>query len=340
MSERKLLLWTIAVVATGFLIHLLASVLTPFIVALLLAYMGSPAVDYFERHGISRATASLLLFVVVAVGGLALIIGLAPVVERQFADFSQRLPAYIGWLQRRVSDVRHGVLAPDVLALKHTLITRWEDVGAWAGKALSFATHSGLTIAGWALNLLLIPVLTFYLLRDWRQIIARIDRLVPPARRARVTALAREIDATLSGFVRGQLSVMLVLAVFYATALWATRLGLGLLIGLFSGLVSFIPYLGFFAGFVFALVAALLQFHGSLLPMGWIAAVFAFGHLIDSLLLTPRLIGHSIGLHPVVVIFAVMSGGRLFGFIGVLLALPVSAVVMVWIRHLYYGDVA
>lgn len=301
MSERRLLFWAIAVIGAGFLIHLLAPVLAPFIMALMLAYLGSPAADYCERHGVSRATASLLLFFVVAAVALA----------------------------------------PDVLALKHTLITRWEDVGAWAGKVLSFATHSGLTIAGWVLNLLLIPVLTFYLLRDWTQIIARIDRLVPPARRARVTALARAIDATLSGFVRGQLSVMLVLAVFYATALWVTGPGLGLLIGLFSGLVSFAPYLSFFTGLVLVLVAALLQFHGSLLPMGWIiAAVFALGHLIDSLLLTPRLIGHSIGLHPVVVIFAVMSGGRLFGFIGVLLALPVSAVVMVWIRHLYYGDVA
>lgn len=338
MTDRALATGIASVAAVGVLFYLLAPVLTPFLAALLLAYMGSPTVSYFERHGIPRTTTVILLFLLILVALLALALGLIPLVQTQVAAFAQRLPSYIDWVQRSVAAVSHGQFAPDVAEVKHRLILQWESVGLWLGRVVSFATHSGMRIAGWVLNLLLIPVLTFYLLRDWAAILSRLDRLLPPDQAPRWRALAREIDQTLAGFLRGQLSVMLVLGIYYAIGLSLVGLDLALPIALITGLLSFIPYLGFFFGLTLALLAALLQFHGALFPLAWVPLVFIVGHFFDSLVLGPRLIGHSIGLHPVVVIFAVMAGGRLFGFMGILLALPVSAILMVWMRHLYYGE--
>jgi predicted PurR-regulated permease PerM len=187
-------------------------------------------------------------------------------------------------------------------------------------------------LLAWLANLVLIPVVTFYLLRDWHIVIERVHELLPRRSEPHIVRLASEADTMLGAFLRGQLSVMTALAVVYSLGLWIVGLDLALLIGLIAGLVSFVPYLGFITGIALAGIAAYLQFQ-ELLPLVWVALVFGIGQMLEGMLLTPWLVGDKIGLHPVAVIFAIMAGGQLFGFVGVLLALPVAAVLMVILRE-------
>jgi predicted PurR-regulated permease PerM len=195
-------------------------------------------------------------------------------------------------------------------------------------------TASGLRLLGWLASLMVVPVVSFYLLLDWEALPGRVLALLPPRLRAPAARLLRESDEVLASFLRGQLAVMLILAVVYATGLWWIGLELALPIGLAAGLASFVPYLGFLVGIAAAGLAAYLQFQEASVLL-WVLAVFAGGQLLEGLVLTPRLVGERVGLHPVAVIFAVMAGGQLFGFLGVLLALPAAAVLKVWLRHLH-----
>lgn len=333
MIERQEWYLWLAMAAVLGLLYLLAPVLTPFIAAFLLAYVGSPLVAYFERHGLSRAATVSFLFAFSAIVLLTVALGVGPPVVERIRLFSDRLPIYLDRLQGQWQVLQAGSWAPQAAWAKQAFLNQWQDFGRWSAEVVSFATSSGMRVADWVLNLFLIPVLTFYLLRDWNVMIARIDAAIPEKNRMRVRLLATEIDRTLAGFLRGQLSVMIVMTVFYAIALGLIGLDLALPIALWCGFASFMPYVGFLSGLTFAAVAAALQFHGQMWPLGWVVLTFIIAHFLDSLFLTPRLVGHSIGLHPVLVIFAVLAGGRLFGFMGVLLALPVSAVLMVWWRH-------
>ena len=203
------------------------------------------------------------------------------------------------------------------------------------GVVLSQATASSLALIGWLANLVLIPVVSFYLLRDWDVMMGKIRSLLPRDREERVVALAGECHEVLGAFVRGQLLVMVALGVIYAAGLMIVGLELGLLIGLIAGLAAIVPYMGFVIGIGAALIAGLFQFGGDLYPMVGIVAVFMVGQALEGMVLTPLLVGDRIGLHPVAVIFAILAGGELFGFTGVLLALPVAAVIMVLVRHVH-----
>ncbi|MCY1428109.1 sporulation integral membrane protein YtvI [compost metagenome] len=203
------------------------------------------------------------------------------------------------------------------------------------GVVLSHATASGLALIGWLANLVLIPVVSFYLLRDWDLMMAKVRSLLPRDREARAVSLAGECHEVLGAFVRGQLLVMVALGVIYAAGLMLVGLELGLLIGLIAGLAAIVPYMGFIIGIGAALLAGLFQFGGDLYPMLGIVAVFMVGQALEGMVLTPLLVGDRIGLHPVAVIFSILAGGELFGFTGVLLALPVAAVIMVLVRHVH-----
>jgi predicted PurR-regulated permease PerM len=195
-------------------------------------------------------------------------------------------------------------------------------------------SHSGAVVISWLMNLVLIPVVIFYLLGDWDQIVARVHDLLPRCWTPVVTVLAEESDEVLSAVFRGQFAVMAAFGAIYSIGLWLAGLDLGLLIGMFSGLIGFIPYAGAISGVVAASVAALAQFEDlwSLVP---VLAVFGVGQMLEGIWLTPWLIGNRIGLHPVAAIFAVLAGGQWFGFLGVLLALPAASVIMVLVRHIY-----
>jgi len=326
--------WMTLVVVAGYLIYLLSPVLTPFLVGAMLAYIADPLADKLELRGFSRNRAVLMVFSVLSLAGLSLLIILLPLVQQQLALFITKLPHYINWLQQAGIPALQQSLpfGFDFNALLEQLKQQLEGSGKAVFSIISVVSQSGITLLGWFANLVLIPLVSFYLLRDWDPFIAHIHRLVPRKHADLVGKLAHESDDVLANFFRGQLMVMSVLAAIYTIGLWAIGLEFALLIGLIAGMVSFVPYLGLVVGVVIASIAAIMQLH-ELTPLLYIVLIFGGAQLIEGFVLTPLLLGDKIGLHPVVVIFAVLAGGELFGLFGMLLALPVAAVVMVLLRY-------
>jgi len=321
----------------GFLLYLLAPVLTPFFIAAALAYIGDPLVDRLEAWGLSRTLSVITVFLLLTLAGLIVLLVLVPMVQRQVALLVAKLPAYIDWIQHQALPWLAAKLGFDagvlnLEALREYARDGWKGVGGTMAQALTAISKSGLTVLAWLANLVLIPVVTFYLLRDWDVMVARIHELVPRRVESEVVRLAKASDEVLGAFMRGQLMVMLALGTVYSVGLWMVGLELALLIGMLAGVVSFVPYLGFIVGILVAGVAALMQFQDGI-HLLYVVAVFGAGQLLEGMVLTPLLLGERIGLHPVAVIFAVMAGGQLFGFVGVLLALPVAAVAMVLLRY-------
>jgi predicted PurR-regulated permease PerM len=325
------------VLAGGWLLYLLAPVLTPFLLSALLAYLGDPLVDRLQRLGVSRTVGVLTVFGVMFVTGLLALVVLLPMLSHQTIAFLNNIPEALDWLQKQLLPriaALAGVEVPsiDIEALRSAIVDHWRQVGSVAGTVMSSLGRSGQVLLGWLTYVLLIPVVTFYLLRDWDHLVTAVRDLLPQRAAPTIGKLAREIDAVLAEFLRGQLTVMLALAVIYFCGLWMVGLDLAFVIGMLAGLLSFVPYLGVIVGVAAAVVAAFLQFHDATHLLG-VAAVFSVGQLLEGMVLSPMLVGDRIGLHPVAVIFAVMAGGQLFGFFGVLVALPVAAVVVVLLRH-------
>ncbi len=335
MSNARLAAVIAIVALVGWLFYQLAPMLTPFLAAGLLAYIGNPAVTKLQRHRVPRVLGVILVFCAFIGAFVGLVFFLVPLLSDSLSSFFQRVPEYYDWALAQIPRLETwlGVkfkIAPS--GMRDMLQNHWKDVGDWATKALGAAKKSGLTLISWAVNLLVIPVVTFYLLLDWNLIVARIDALLPPRAQPKVRQLARETDMVLGSFFRGQLLVMASLAAIYSIGLWLVGLDLALPIGLLAGTLSFVPYLGFVIGIVSASVSAYLQFQ-DVIAVLWVVLVFGVGQLLEGTILTPRLVGRRIGLHPVAVIFAVMAGGQLFGFFGVLLALPAAAAIKVWLNH-------
>ena len=344
MTDTRTVFQLALIALGGWLIYLLAPILTPFLVSGLLAYLGNPAVSRLERWHLPRVLAVALVFLLFLVIIVVLLFFLIPALQHQIVAFTAKVPDYIDWLQQtgipRLQALLGLDLGIDMASMRQKLIDHWRELSDGVGTFFVYLTRSGLSVIGWLANLLLIPVVIFYLLLDWEKLLERSLALVPQRNREWVAGLAREGDEVLGSFLRGQLLVMLALATVYSVGLTLAGLDLALPIGVLAGLVSFVPYLGFITGLLSAGVAAYLQFHDAL-SLLWVGGVFLTGQVLESMWLTPRLVGDRIGLHPVAVIFAVMAGGQLFGFTGVLLALPAAAVLKVWLRHLhelYTGD--
>ena len=332
-------LWTLLWLGLGgWMLYLLSPILTPFIIAALLAYLGDPLVDRLQAWRLPRTLAVTLVFCAILGGLLLLLLILLPRLESQLVHLSQKLPLYLEWLKGKLLPYLGDWLAAneaelDAQGLGRTLAGNWQTAGGALAGLWHSLSSSGMTLIGWLANLLLVPVLTFYLLRDWDDLVAAVQALLPRRSAALWSRLARQADEVLGAFLRGQLSVMFALGVIYTTGLWLAGLDFALLIGMFAGLMSFVPYLGLIIGILAAGLASVLQFQGPS-ELHWVVLVFVTGQLLEGAVLTPRLVGGRIGLHPVAVIFAVMAGGQLYGFFGILLALPVAAVTMVLLRHL------
>ena len=332
-------LWLLLLFAlVGWLTYLLSPILMPFVASALLAYLGDPLVDRLERHRLKRTPAVAVVFTVLFLVLTLLLLLLVPRIEAQISQLIARLPGYLEWVREhvlpRVQSLLPGDVATfDLSTLQKALGKHWREAGGLLAGAWSSVSGSGLALLGWLANLVLIPVITFYLLRDWDHLVAGVDALLPRRSAPVWRQLARESNDVLGAFMRGQLLVMFALGVIYTTGLWIVGLDLALLIGMLAGLVSFVPYLGLIVGVLVAGLASVLQTQG-VGDLPWVALVFVVGQLLEGMVLTPRLVGERIGLHPVAVIFAVMAGGQLYGFFGILLALPAAAVVMVLIRHL------
>jgi predicted PurR-regulated permease PerM len=248
-----------------------------------------------------------------------------------------KLPIYIEWIQKEIIPRLAHMLGIDpgdldIGQLKKIAMQHWQKAGGIAATILASAKQSGFVMLAFLANFVLVPVVTFYLLRDWDELVGHIKSLIPRKYFDDVITLTRNSDEVLGAFLRGQITVMFCLGVIYSLGLWLVGIDLSLLIGMTAGAVSFVPYLGFIVGIVLAGIAAFLQFQ-EFLPLLWVALVFGVGQALEGMVLTPMLVGDKIGLHPVAVIFAVLAGGQLFGFFGVLLALPVAAVIMVLLRY-------
>ncbi len=337
----RYLFWLlIAFVFLG-LLFLLRPVLAPFLVAAASAYLGDPAVDYLERWKFSRTWAVCVVFGVMTLLALLAAIIVLPMLINQFDLFRAELPRFIAWFDSTVLPFVHNFLGGGersglLETINHAIGNNWDKISDVATTLVAQATQSGLAVVGWLAGVLLIPVVTFYLLRDWDILIAHIADLLPRKQLPLISRLASECDEVLGQFIRGQFLIMLCLTIFYIVGLSIMGLKLALLVGLAAGLASIVPYLGALVGILAASLAAYVQF-GDLLHVLIALGIFGAGQLLESMFLTPILVGDRIGLHPVAVIFAVVAGGQLFGFVGILLALPVAAVLMVLIRHAHHN---
>jgi predicted PurR-regulated permease PerM len=334
-AERRWVIWVGIAIVGAILVYEMRAALTPFVAGMAVAYLLDPLADRLEGIGCPRTAAVLIIlgsFLAALVIAAAL---LFPVLQVQIVELAARLPVYI----QKVRDAAQPILERLQASLSEDEVARLrsaagnvagEAVG-WLGQILGGLWSGGLALFN-ALSLIVImPVVAFYLLRDWDRIVARVDSLLPLGAAETIRAQVREIDDRLSGFVRGQASVCLALGTWYGVGLTLVGLDFGLLIGVGAGLISFVPYLGTAVGLVVGLGLAIAQFD-TWLPIGLVAAVFATGQILEGYVLTPRLVGERVGLHPVWVLFALMAGGALLGFTGVLLAVPAAAVIGVLVR--------
>ena len=333
--------WLILSAAFLLLLYFLLPVLTPFLVAAILAYMCDPLVDKISLWGtnkyqLGRTPATVLVMLALLGAITLLLLILIPVLQKESIIILERLPTLITNLRANVEpwlQSKFGItLAIDSGQIQEIITKNWKTAGNILGDVLQTAGSNSLALIGVIANILLLPVVLFYLLRDWDELVAGVGNLIPRDIFDKTLVIAKEIDQMLSEFFRGQFTVMITMSIFYATGLWLAGLDMALPIGLIAGLLNFVPYLGPAIGMGLALLAAALQFtsFGQLIP---VLLVFGIGQLIESNFITPKLVGDRIGLHPVVVIFALLAGGQLFGFAGVLLALPVSAAIAVGLRH-------
>jgi len=275
----------------------------------------------------------LLLFALLVL----LTVILVPLFYKEIKLLTERLPGYLGQINEHLVPwvkQRFGVeLQIDAASVRDLLADSLQGTEGLGVKLLQSLKIGGLTLIGFVVNLLLVPVVLFYLLRDWKGLVAMIDRLVPRRWHATARAIAGEIDAVLAEFLRGQISVILVMSTFYTLSLWLTGLEFFLPVGIITGVLVFVPYVGMLTGLALATLAAAMQF-GATAGLIWVWIVFAAGQALEGMAVTPLLVGQRVGLHPVAVIFALLAFGQLFGFFGVLLALPVSAALLVALRHL------
>lgn len=329
------LLWLVVAAATLWLIVKLSPILSPFLFAAILAYICNPAVAALTRRRLPRSVASLLVLVLVGLALVGLMLVILPLVQEQATRIAARVPSAIEQFNSRLVPWLEQHLKID-LRLDAASLSRYaEEHRAQLEKLLTGLVNSltsqGLALIGVVASLILVPVVLFYLLLDWNGLMARLGELIPRRWAARSQTLAGEVDSVLGQFLRGQIAVMLVLAAYYSLALWIAGLEFALPVGLITGLLVFIPYIGFGLGLILAVLTALLQPEW-LAPLIGVAIVFGLGQVLESFLLTPYLVGEKIGLHPVAVIFALLAFGQLFGFFGILLALPASAALLVGLR--------
>lgn len=335
-ADRRLVLWVAILAAAGGVLFLLRGVLFPFVAGMAVAYLLDPLVDKLEARKLSRTLATLVVLGAFLVVAVALLVVIVPVAVAQGAAFAANVPGYVDQLRELfeplAAQLRAAVSAEDVERLRDAAGTHAIDAAKWLGRVLGGLWSGGLAVLNVLSLVLIMPLVAFYQLHEWDRIVAWVDGLLPRYAADDIRGIARDIDGRLAGFVRGQATVCLVLGTIYAVGLSLIGLDFGLLIGLGAGVISFIPYLGTFVGLAVGLGLALAQFD-SWLSIGLVAAVFGVGQVLEGYVLTPRLVGGKVGLHPAWVLFALMAGGALFGFTGVLLALPAAAAIGVVVRY-------
>jgi predicted PurR-regulated permease PerM len=337
LTDQRLWGWLAIALAIGGVLYVLSPILAPFLAGAILAYILNPLVARIAGSSVRRTLAVLFVLFLALLAVVAVLLIVLPLFTKELRLLAEKLPDLLRWLNQSAVPwlAQHlGIeLQLDLESVKEMVSEAVKANQELLPRLLSSLQIGGMAILGIVVNLLLIPVVLFYLLRDWNNLLARIDGLIPRHLHGRARTIALEIDAVLAEFLRGQLLVMLVMAVYYVIALWIAKLQFALPIGLLTGLLVFIPYVGAVTGFVLGTLAALLQFN-DFAGVAWVWVAFTLGQVLEGMVVTPILVGERIGLHPVAVIFALLAFGSLFGFFGVLLALPASAALLVALRHL------
>lgn len=335
-EQRQTLLWLSAGLILLILLWLLGPVLTPFVAAAIIGYVLNPGVDWLEQRRIPRALGVLIAITALVLIIAALVLVVLPILGDQLPLLRERIPVLLAkidtWIGPRLEQMGLGGRI-DIPALQKAITDKFTASDALTSSLLTWLRIGGSALIGWAATLFLIPIVLFYLLLDWHHLLSRIGEVVPRRWSDRMIDMTTETDRLLAQYLRGQLLVMSLLAAYYSSALAVTGFDVALPVGMLTGLLVFIPYIGFGLGLVLAILAALLQFDGwyGLLA---VAVIYGFGQFIESFYLTPRLVGERIGLHPLTVIFALLAFGQLFGFVGILLALPASAILSVVFGHM------
>lgn len=335
-ENRNWVVWLVIFAIFCLLFYVLRSVLLPFVAGIIIGYLLDPWATKFEKWGINRTLATavvMLLVLVVMVPALGLFFG---VIDEQLGRFIMVIPNYLASLVKKIEPVmgelqeRFPSLEPEKIRLY--IQSNMANGLKLVGGVLRRLITSGFAIFNLLSLLLITPVVAFYMLRDWNKFVAKVDSLLPKHSKKNIEKQAREIDSILASFIRGQLSVCLLLGTFYAVGLYIVGLDLGVLVGFLAGIISFIPYVGSIVGFIISIAIAFAQFD-SMMPIMQVVGVFAVGQFIEGNFLTPKLVGDSVGLHPVWIMFALLSGGVLLGFLGLMIAVPVAAIIGVLVRH-------
>lgn len=336
-NDKFFILILLLLLLTG--IYLLSPILTPFLIGAFLAYLTNPLVTKLISLHIPRLLSVIIVFVFIFAVITLFIVLLIPLIGKQIDAFIEVIPTISLWIQdTMIPWLQYMGVNTDIFSyagIKTLVIENWAKAGGSADWVLKTMLRSGARVMEWLMNLILVPVVTFYLLCDWNKFLRGLRSLLPRRIEPTVVKLTKECDAVLSAFFRGQLMVMIALGAIYSIGLTLMGLKIGFLIGLLAGILNIVPYLGFLTGIIVASIAAFIQF-GSFTPMLFVWLLFIIGNIFEQAYLTPKLVGESVGLHPVAVIFAILAGGNLFGFVGVLLAIPASALIMVWVRYLHH----
>ncbi len=329
--RQQVLYWGIALAVLFLALWGMGAVILPFLMGGAIAYFLDPIADRLERVGLSRVAATTLisLFAVLIFVLLALLV--VPMLSRQLIALINDIPNIFGRLQGFLSQRFPQVLEPDSV-VQQTLNSIGQTIQSKGGALASSVLSSALSVINAVVFIVVVPVVAFYMLLDWDRMVERIDNWLPRDHQPTIRRLARDIDTVLAGFVRGQVSVCLILGTFYSIALMLAGLNFGLVVGAIAGVITFIPYVGALIGGTLAIGLALYQFWGDWVQIGVVAGIFAVGQFLEGNVITPRLVGKSVGLHPLWLIFALSAFGSLFGFTGMLVAVPVMAAIGVLVR--------
>jgi predicted PurR-regulated permease PerM len=336
VAGQRALLWAAVVLLAILTIWLLSPILLPFVAGLAIAYFLDPTVDRLEEHRVPRWLGSVVVLILFLLVVVLFFLLLVPLLQGQVLGLIRRIPAYLDMAQRRLDQVvhyAHEQLSPEDFERVRAAITeRVSLVFGWTAGLLQSAVTSSFAIVNILSLVFITPIVAFFMLRDWDAMVRKVDSWLPRPNAPTIRALARRVDETLAGFVRGQATVCLALGVYYAAALSLVGLEFGLVVGALIGILTFIPFVGAMIGAVLSIGLAMTQFDtwGRVLVIG---GIFIAGQMIEGNVLTPKLVGDRVNLHPVWVMFAVLAFGALFGFVGVLIAVPVAAVIGVLVRY-------
>lgn len=309
-------------------LYFLSPIITPFFLGALLAYLGDPFVSFLKSKHIPRTVGVIVVFLLVIFLLATITLLVLPMMQGQIVLAIQKIPDLLLWINTHIPANDY----LNITSIKKELAQHAQKIGSVVTLLITAVTHSTFAMIDFVMNLILVPVVAFYLMRDWPKIMLNIQMILPVSSRANILSLAQQCNEVVGAFFKGQLLVMVGLAIIYSTGLWLIGLQVAIFVGLLAGLLSIVPYLGFIIGILVASIAMFLETH-TFIHVLYVWGIFAVGQMCESMVLTPLLVGNKIGLHPVAVIFAILAGGILFGFLGVLLALPVAAIILVVLKR-------